>query len=101
MAATARTRSITAHVHVELAGRVDEIAERLGRTESWVVNQALTAWIDQEEKRSRLPHEALADVDAGRVIEHQIVQAWAESLSGTMSVSTGGVEDIKPRHRDR
>lgn len=101
MAATARTRSITAHVPVELAERVDEVVERLGRSESWVVNQALTAWIDQEEKRSRLTREALGDVDAGRVIEDQTIQAWAESLSGAISVSSDGVENIKPRHRDR
>lgn len=29
----------------------------------------------------RLTCEALADVDAGRVIDHQAVQAWADSLS--------------------
>ena len=56
MAATAKARSDTAHVPVELAERVDEIAERLTR-------------------------EALVDVDAGHVIDHQAVQAWAVSLS--------------------
>ena len=81
MAATAKTRSVTAHVPVELAERVDEIAERLERSKNWIVKQALSAWIDQEEERSRLTREALADVDAGRVIDHQAVQAWAESLS--------------------
>lgn len=81
MAATAKTRSVTAHVPVELAERVDEIAERLERSKNWIVKQALSAWIDQEEERSRLTREALADVDAGRVIDHQAVQAWADSLS--------------------
>lgn len=81
MAATAKTRSVTAHVPVELAERVDEIAERLERSKNWIVKQALCAWLDQEEERSRLTREALADVDAGRVIDHQAVQAWAESLS--------------------
>lgn len=38
-------------------------------------------WIDQKEERSRLTHEALVDVDAGRVIEHQVFQTWADSLS--------------------
>ena len=28
----------------------------------------------------RLTREALADVDAGRVIDHQAVLAWADSL---------------------
>jgi predicted transcriptional regulator len=81
MAATAKTRSVTAHVPVELAERVDEVAERLERSKNWIVKQALSAWLDQEEERSRLTREALADVDAGRVIDHQAVQAWAESLS--------------------
>ena len=81
MAAPAKTRSVTAHVPVELAERVDEIAERLERSKNWIVKQALSAWIDQEEERSRLTREALADVDAGRVIDHQAVQAWADSLS--------------------
>ncbi|CRP99745.1 CopG family ribbon-helix-helix protein [Pseudomonas aeruginosa] len=81
MPALAKTRSVTAHVPVDLAVRVDEIAERLERSKNWIVKQALSAWIDQEEERSRLTREALADVDAGRVIDHQAVQAWAESLS--------------------
>ena len=81
MAATAKTRSVTAHVPVELAERVDEIAERLERSKNWIVKQALAAWIDQEEERSRLTREALADVDAGRVINHQTVKTWADSLN--------------------
>jgi len=39
------------------------------------MKQALIAWIDQEEERNRLTLEALADVDAGLVIDHQAVQA--------------------------
>jgi len=54
MAATAKTRSVTAHVPVELAERVDEVAERLERSKNWIVKQALSAWLDQEEERSRL-----------------------------------------------
>lgn len=81
MATNAKTRSVTAHVPVDLAERVDEIAERLERSKNWIVKQALSAWIDQEDERSRLTREALADVDAGRVIDHQAVQAWADSLS--------------------
>ena len=81
MAASAKTRSVTAHVPVELAERVDEVAERLERSKNWIVKQALCAWLDLEEERSRLTREALADVDTGRLIDHQAVQAWADSLS--------------------
>lgn len=78
--AQAETRVLTAHVPRPLAEKVDQLAARLERSRGWIMKQALSAWIDQEEERSRLTREALADVDAGRVIDHQSVQAWADSL---------------------
>jgi predicted transcriptional regulator len=74
------TKVLTAHVPRVLAEKVDAIAARLERSRGWIVKQALTAWVEQEEERGRLTREALADVDAGQVIDHQAVQAWAESL---------------------
>jgi predicted transcriptional regulator len=74
------TKVITAHVPLPLAEKVDELASRLERSRGWVVKQALSAWVEQEEERRQLTLEALADVDAGRVIDHQAVQAWARSL---------------------
>ena len=75
------TRVLTAHVPILLAEKVDQIAARLERSRGWIMKQALSAWIEQEEERTRLTQEALADVDAGHVIDHQAVQAWADSLS--------------------
>ena len=73
------TKVLTAHIPLPLAEKVDELALRLERSRGWIVKQALSAWVKQEEERERLTMEALADVDAGRVIDHQAVQAWAES----------------------
>lgn len=75
------TKVLTAHVPLPLAERVDLIAERIERSRGWIMKQALSAWIYQEEERDRLTREALADVDAGSVIDHQAVQAWAQSIS--------------------
>lgn len=75
------TKVLTAHMPAAMVNKVDKLAERLERSRAWVVKQALSAWIDQEEERHRLTLEALADVDAGHVIRHQAVQAWADSLS--------------------
>ena len=74
------TRALTADVPLPLADKVDQMAARLERSRGWIMKQALSAWIAQEEERDRLTREALADVDAGRVIGHQAVQAWADSL---------------------
>lgn len=76
------TKVLTAHVPLPLAEKVDEMAARLERSRGWIVKQALSAWVEQEEERRRLTLEAMADVDEGRVIDHQAVQAWADSLDG-------------------
>jgi len=47
----------------------------------WIMKQALAAWIDQEEDRHKMTLEALADEDAGRVIDHQDIAAWADSFA--------------------
>ena len=76
------TRVLTAHVPIPLAEKVDQLAAQLERSRGWIMKQALSAWIEQEEERARLTREALADVDAGYLINHQAVQAWADSLGG-------------------
>lgn len=74
------TKVLTAHIPLSLAKKVDQMAARMERPRGWIVKQALAAWIGQEDERRRLTLEALADVDAGHVIDHQAVQAWADSL---------------------
>ena len=78
--AQAKTKVMTAHVPLQMAEKVDQMATRLERSRGWIMKQALSAWIDQEEERSRLTREALTDVDAGHVIDHLAVKAWADSL---------------------
>jgi predicted transcriptional regulator len=74
------TKVITAHITLPLAEKVDQLASRLERSRGWIIKQALSAWVEQQEQRRRLTLEALADVDAGQLIDHQAVQAWADSL---------------------
>ncbi len=78
--ATTETKVLTAHVPLPLADKVDQLAARLDRSRGWVVKQALGAWVAQEEERSRLTFEGRADIEAGLLIDHQAVQAWADSL---------------------
>ncbi len=82
------TRVVTAHISLPLANKVDEVAQRLERSKAWVIKQALAAWVDQEEERYRLTLEALEDVNNNNVIDHQSVQAWADSLSSDNPLKT-------------
>ena len=74
------TKVLTAHIPVPLIDKLDHLAGRLERSRAWVIKQALSDWIDQEEEREHLTREALVSVDEGRIIDHQVVQAWADSL---------------------
>ena len=78
---SSESRVLSAQVPEPLAAKVDTLAKRMDRSRGWVVTQALAAWVEQEEERYRLTLEALADVNAGRLIEHAEVKAWAESLA--------------------
>lgn len=82
------TKVVTAHIPSLLAEKIDELAARLERSRGWIMKQALSAWIDQEEERNKLTREGLADVDAGHVIDHQAVQVWADSLGSDSPLST-------------
>ena len=54
------------------------------------MKQALAARVDQQEKRHRRTLDALGDVDAGRMIDHQAIQAWADSLGTDKSPALAG-----------
>jgi len=74
------TRVLTAHVPSELADKLDQLAKQMDRPRGWIVKQALAAWIEDEEERDRLTREAMAQVRAGRAIEHSRVKEWVASL---------------------
>jgi len=74
------TRVLTAHIPLPLAEKVDELATRLDRSKTWVIKQALSAWLAQEEDRYQLTLEALEEVDKGEFFDHTTVQTWAASL---------------------
>lgn len=75
------TRVVTAHLPSDLADKLDGLAERLDRPKGWIVKEAIASYIALEEKRHLLTLEALADVDAGRTLDHVEVERWVEGLS--------------------
>ena len=74
------TQTVTAHIPKELVARVDAMAAIEDRPRGWVVKQALADWVDMAEERQRMLQEAFDDVDAGRLIPHEDMVAWAASL---------------------
>lgn len=74
------TRVVTAHLPSELAEKLDSLAERLDRPKGWIVKEAIASYLALEEKRHRLTLEALADVDAGRTLDHADVERWLTTI---------------------
>lgn len=63
-----------------LVDRVSEIADQEKTTPAYVLQRAFQEWQQLEDERRRLTLKALADGDAGRVVPHEAVEAWMESL---------------------
>jgi predicted transcriptional regulator len=77
------TRVVTAHLPAELAEQLDALAGHLDRPRGWLVKEAVEAYVNLAEARRRETLEALNDVDAGRVVEHDEVDDWASALKAS------------------
>ncbi len=75
-------RVVTAHIPEALAENVDQLAERLDRPRGWIVKEALSRFVDLEQKRHELMLESFEDLDSGRLVEHADIEAWSKELPG-------------------
>lgn len=73
-------RVVTAKLPDDLVARMDEIAERLDRSKSWIVREAVSEWLAEENRRHELTLDALADIEAGRTFTHEEVLAMAAKM---------------------
>lgn len=71
-------RVVTAKLPDELVSQMDEIADRMERSKSWIVREAVAQWLAEEQRRHELTLEALKGVDEGRTIPHEEVLAMVD-----------------------
>jgi predicted transcriptional regulator len=64
-------RVITAKLPVDLVKRLDEAAERIDRSKSWIVREAVGEWLAEEQRRHEMTLEALAEVEQGRTVSQE------------------------------
>lgn len=67
-------RVVTAKLPDDLVLRMDEVAVRIDRSKSWIVRQALTEWLAEEQRRYELTLEALQSVNEGRTYTQEEVE---------------------------
>ena len=69
---TTSGRVVTAKLPDDLVSReLDEVADRIDRSKSWIVREAVTEWLAEEQRRYELTLEALKSVDEGRTLSPQ------------------------------
>lgn len=74
------SRPISAKVSDDLYDRLSLAAERNDRSKSWITEQALQNFLDEDEARHQQILNGLADVEAGRTVPQADVRAWAGQL---------------------
>lgn len=67
-------RVVTAKLPDELVSRMDQIAERIDRSKSWIVRQAVAEWLAEEQRRFELTLDALKSADEGRTLTQEEVE---------------------------
>lgn len=68
-------RVVTANLPDDLVAKLDHFSARLDRSKSWIIKQALSEWIAEEDRRDQLTWDALKEIDEGRIIRHDEVLA--------------------------
>jgi len=71
-------RIVTANLPEDLVARMEAVANRIDRSKSWIVREAVAEWLAEEQRRYELTLEALRDVEEGRTIPHEEVLAMVE-----------------------
>lgn len=74
------TKVLTAHVPIELADKVDLLAENSERSRGWIIKRALAEYVEREELRQALIQEGLDAVERGETVSHAEAATWLKSL---------------------
>lgn len=73
------SRVVTANLPADLAAKLDAVAGRIDRSKSWIIRQAVAEWLAEEDRRHELTLEAMASLDAGRMLTtEQVEEHFAE-----------------------
>ncbi|EMM3525176.1 ribbon-helix-helix protein, CopG family [Citrobacter freundii] len=73
-------QTISAQIPIELAAAVENLANELDRSKSWIIKEAVINMLAERERRHQSIQAGLADVDAGRGVNHSDMVDFAKRL---------------------
>lgn len=63
-------KATTVRINDHMLNRVDDLARELSRSRSWVINQAISRFIDYEEWFTKEVKDGLKEVERGDIATH-------------------------------
>jgi predicted transcriptional regulator len=81
-------RVVTAKLPDDLVKEMDEVADRMDRSKSWIVRQAVAEWLAEEQRRYELTLEAMKSVAAGKSYSQEEVEKHFEARRKARSRAT-------------
>jgi predicted transcriptional regulator len=72
----ARTIPLSFRVSAERAQRIDRLSKATDRPRSWVLEQALDAYLDSQEWQITHIQRGLAEIERGEGVAHDKVEKW-------------------------
>jgi predicted transcriptional regulator len=80
----AKEITISTRVTEEMAVQLDQLAEQLGRSRSWLLHEALQSYLDSEQQFIDAVHQGMSELAQGKVVPHeQVVADWAQRRTGS------------------
>ena len=67
-------RVVTAKLPDDLIEQLDQVADRIERSKSWIVREAVAEWLAEEQRRYDLTIEALKSLDDGKSFTQEEVE---------------------------
>jgi len=67
-------RVVTAKLPDDLVSKMDEVADRIDRSKSWIVREAVADWLAEEQRRYEMTVEAIASMDNGQSLAQDEVE---------------------------
>jgi predicted transcriptional regulator len=77
------TETLSIRIDSETKKRLNELAKRSKRSQSFLAAEAITAYVDSEEWQLGEIHKAIAELDAGKGVSHEKVSKWLKTWGKT------------------
>ncbi len=71
--------TLSIRLDADVKGRLEKLAQRTNRSKSFLAAEAIAAYVEAEDWQLEEVGAGLAELDSGKIVEHQKVSKWLRS----------------------